>query len=475
MPKANEQTKSTPKGTPKVVSGAQRAKKPEGGGAVDRYKKLSEDYFKRPDIYGRAARKKGMSRMEFLETRIPIEERDQGGASALEIVMWHRSKVQLIGRGYSQSSPLIDVGDFTSEQFNKTTDAKLFWEFAEDSYCGCLQTGASPEELANISPDRRNPETMDRLETLAGLSENTAENPYDEQPMILSKQWEPQIDYRRVVARVQNTSRQTVRIPYNTTEEGGDDGEINEQDITPEGVAPLVVELGYSRDTLDFNGYGATLIATDDYLLDNQTTAEAIREEVMKLGMRRREALFHELILLVASKVKTARSIDFTSSAGYTDGLTQENWNKFRKVYENYAMNIMIGGPNSISEWETMYFGVGGNQTVTMDFFARKGRGSNPMVLNNQPSIPDYGWINREKTLFNSSSDTISIGEETNVDADQFLITFDRRHTLRVWFRRGLAQDEMERVPGERKMKRHLHTDVGYIVPDEHSIWMVNW
>lgn len=433
------------------------------GGSIDVHQKLTDAYFANDDVYINMARESGVSLTELLESRIPPKERSRLGASVVEVMMWHRNKVDLIGRGYSNSSPVNKVGDFTNETFNKSVDAKFFWEFNEDQYCRTLQTGASPEELASISPDTRNPGETDRLSSLAGLAENTAENQWDEQPMILSKQWQPQIDYRRIVSRVQNTSRRTVRIPYNTTEE-----DPNEMDVTPEGVAPLVVELGYSRETLNFTGYGATLIATDDYLLDNQTTAEAIREEVMKLGMRRREALFHSLIRLAVEKCQSSNVIDFGS------GIKENDWQQFRKKYENYAMNTMLGSDLSISQWETMYFGVGQNRQVTMDFFARRGTGSNPTQLNNQPAIPDYGWITREKTYFNSES-SVNIGGVNIGPSRQFLITFDKRHTLRVWFRRGLSQDEMQRVPDERKMKRHLHTDVGYVCPDFHSIWCVHW
>ena len=428
------------------------------GGAIDKHEQLTDSYFKNPGAYQKLAYERGVSVMELLESRIPPKERSKLGASVVEVMMWHRHKVDLIGRGYSGSSPINKVGNFTNDQFNKTDDAKLFWEFNEDSYCRTLQTGASPQELASAPAVGRNPESTERLSTISGLQQQTAENPYDEQPMTLSRKWEPQIDYQRIVASVKNTSRTIVRIPYNTTEEG----DPEEMDVTPEGVAPLVVELGYDRETLDFTGYGATIIATDEYLLDNQTTAEAIREEVMKLGMRRREALFHSLIVLAAKSVPTSNRYYL---GGDDQGCSAEKWNQFRKVYENYAMNIMLGNNESVSEWEDMYFGVDTAKTITMDFFARRGSGSNPSVLNNQPSIPDYGWVNREKTVYNSDDVTIAGVQLISADGARFIVTWDRGYGLKVWFRRGLTQDEMERVPGERKMRRHLHTDVGFIAP----------
>lgn len=431
----------------KTLAAKTRPKSKEGG-SIDKHKKLTEAYFANPGKVGLLARKYGMSVMDYLESQISPKDRSTLGASVVEVMMWHRTGADLIGRGYARSSPLTKIGNFTNEEFNKTADSKLFWDFQEDTYCRTLQTGASPEELAVI-PVGIPANTEDRLSSLAGLSENTAENPYDEQPMRLSRQWEPQIDYRRIVARVQNTSRQTVRIPYNTTEEG----EVEEMDVVPEGVRPLVVELGYSRETLDFTGYGATLEATDDYLLDNQTTAEAIREEVAKLGMRRRETMFFQIIRMIYDACPSG---NVTQLGG--NELTEESWNLFRKLYENYAMNIMLGTSKAITKWENMYFGVGSAKTVTMDFFARRGTGGSPGVLNNQPSIPDYGWVTREKNKF---VDTTT----GNGNNGLFLLTFDKRYTVRVWFRRGLAQDEMERVPGERKMRRHLHTDVGHIVP----------
>ena len=444
------------------------------GGTIDRHEKLTESYFKNPAPYRKLARKRGVSETELLESRIPPKHRSKIGASVVEVMMWHRHKVDLLSRGYSNASPVNEIGDLTSEEFNKTTDAKLYWEWNEDSFCRTLQMGCSPEELAEISPDTRNPgDQKDRLATLAGLGANTAENPYDEQPMILSKQWSPQIDYRRIVSRVQNTSRQTVRIPYNTTEEG----DVEEMDVTPEGVAPLVVELGYSRQTLDFTGYGATLIATDDYLLDNQTTAEAIREEVMKLAMRRREALFHSLIIEVYIKRPSANFMWLGTDT--TGEISSAKWNLFRKKYENYNMDLMLGTPLAISDWEDMYFGTGGDRTVTMEFFARRGRGTSPGQLNETPTIPDYGWVSREDTKYVDTAANIGTVDGAVVPSgrtiERFVITFDRRHTLRVWFRRGLAQDEMERIPGERKMARHFHTDVGYIVPDANGIWMGAW
>ena len=414
------------------------------GGSVDPHEKITELYFNNPGRAALLAQKSGMHVMDWLECQINPKHRSKLGASVVEVMMWNKTGAELIGRGYAQSSPLVKMGNFTSESFNKTPEAKLFWDFQEDTFCRTLKTGASPQELADIRVG-----SNDRLASLAGLEEQTAENPYDEQPMRVSQKWEPQIDYRRIVARVQNTSRQTVRIPYNTTEEG----EVEEMDTVPEGVRPLVVELGYERETLGFNGYGATIEATDDYLLDNQTTAEVIREEVAKLGMRRRETLFFELIGLAYDETPSGNVTQLGSGE-----LSEENWRLFTMLYENYQLNVMLGTSKAIAKWETMYFGVGSNKTVTMEFFARRGTGGTPGVLNNQPAIPDYGWVTREGEKFVDKT-------ENSGQNGLFLQTMDRRYALRVWFRRGLAQDEMERVAGERKMRRHLHTDVGYIVP----------
>ena len=438
----------------------------QAGGAPDHHAVLSDDYFPNPDKYRLAAKNAGVSEMEFLETRIPPKNRSKAGASVVEVMMWHKKKVDLVGRGYSRSCAAEDIGDFTSDNFNKSVEAKLFWEWNEDSFCRTLQTGCSPSDLDNgrVNIDSRMPQkTTERLSSVSGLNEGSAENPYDEQPMMLTQQWEPQIDYRRIVASVDNTSRSVVRIPYNTTEEG----EVNEMDVVPEGVAPLIVELGYSEETLRFTGYGATLRATDEYLLDNQTRAAAIREEVMKLALRRREALFHSLIREIYDNCPSSHFKKYSQ-------LTASNWNEFRKVYENYQMRRMLGTPSAISEWEDVYFGVGGNRTVTMDFFARRGRGNNPGVLNNQPSIPDYGWVSREKNRFKDLAASEDLPGRTN-EAQRYVMTFDERHTIKVWFRRGLQQDEMARDPETRKMSRHFHTDVGYYVPDANSIWLVGW
>ena len=399
------QASATGTSAPVAVRAKVPGKKPpvrkKEGGSIDKHQALTDDYFKdskSPDRYKNAARRAGVSEAEYLETRIPPKDRSSTGASVVEVMMWHRKKVDLVGRGYAASCQLNKIGNFTSDQFNKSPEAKLFWEWNEDGFSRTLQTGVSPQQLNNISPDsrapRKNPKATDRLSSVYGLSAQSAENPYDEQPMILTRQWDPMIDYTRIVASVQNTSRSVVRIPYNTTEEDP----VEEMDVVPEGVAPLVVELGYTEDTLGFTGYGATLIATDEYLLDNQTRAEAIREEVAKLGMRRREALFHSLAVEIFDNGHSSRVFDAT---GQTDNeITSEQWNLFRKSYENYQMQIMLGTPKSISAWEDMYFGVGQDKTVTMDFFARRGAGANPANLNMQPAIPDYGWISREKTRF---------------------------------------------------------------------------
>ena len=64
---------------------------------------------------------------------------------------------------------------------------------------------------------------------------------------------------------------------------------------------------------------------------------------------------------------------------------------------------------------------------------------------------------------------------EGSAPSGGWVMTFDRRYTIRVWFRRGLTQDEMQRIPNERKMARHFHTDVGFFVPDPNSIWFFIW
>ena len=148
-------------------------------GQADYHKQLADDYFPNPDKYRKAAVESGMTETELLESRIPPRHRSRSGASVVEVMMWHQKDgLDVVQRGYSNACSMIDYGNFTSDEYNKTTEAKLFWEWNEDAYLRTLETGCSPYELDHMPNAGRMPDNpTERLSSVSELAAQSPENP----------------------------------------------------------------------------------------------------------------------------------------------------------------------------------------------------------------------------------------------------------------------------------------------------------
>ena len=81
--------------------------------------------------------------------------------------------------------------------------------------------------------------------------------------------------------------------------------------------------------------------------------------------------------------------------------------------------------------------------------------GNTPMLLNRQPSIPDYGW-------YPDLAAQLVPNE---------LLCFSRKKSSKVYFRRNLDQDETVRDPQYAKMTRYFRNQLAVDVPDPNGIY----
>ena len=122
----------------------------------------------------------------------------------------------------------------------------------------------------------------------------------------------------------------------------------------------------------------------------------------------------------------------------------------------------MLGDNGSITEWEKVVFGLN-SQDITLAYLALLwsgmiAGGKSPMLLNNQPTIPNYGWYpDLEASLVPNE-----------------LLAFDQMRSSKVWFRRNLDQDETKRDPEDRVLTRYLNTQVAVDTPDPNGIYTLS-
>ena len=159
--------------------------------------------------------------------------------------------------------------------------------------------------------------------------------------------------------------------------------------ITPEGTDPPIMQLDYSQELVGFMAYGLALEATYDFLMSNQTRAQAIMNAVDEIAIAYRTMIFEQVV----KSIKEARP---AGNAIAGSSLTMDDWLTFRKKFTHYSLDVVLGDNDSITEWEKVVFGLG-TQDITLAYLALFWEGmvpmaKTPMLLNRQPSIPDYGW-----------------------------------------------------------------------------------
>ena len=278
---------------------------------------------------------------------------------------------------------------------------------------------------------------------------------YDEAP-IRAPQIAPGFDFMELVAFSRTISEDRYRIPQWRNRQA----EQIMQEVA-EGTEPKLFEITRDETEVAMRNYRAGIEATDSFLNDNQTRAMDITNAIEEIAIGHRIALLNAVCKLLNDSVPSGN----VYTSGNVHGITHEsgqmdypNWNVFLKRFGNaYIPNTTIGNSTAITSLELMSMSAG-DQNISFGNWSMVPN-SNIRNLNGDFTQMNYGWV-----------DDSSIGF-TNTK----LITFQRETTIVYVQRRGMDQDEMERVPGPRKTRRWLGTQSTFGLRDANGLRQINF
>ena len=404
---------------------------------IERVKRedLFEEFDRNSRDVIRAARSEEMHLTDYLN-KMTIPNKDDG-LEAIDWMLW-KYGFECHDAGYTPSSRLNELGDWSDKNFDNTPSAWLFYEKIGDRYAKTMYRGLTDHQLDIQRAS---------LNTLAEIKPGTAMNLYDDTDFYRAKQFGPIIDYRDIIGMSEATISDAIRKnKYNNSPAE------RMMKITPEGTDPAIMQLDYSEEIVGFMAYGLALEATYDFLMSNQTRAQAIMNAVDEIAIAYRTMIFEQVVKQIKAALPAGNAIK-------PEQLTIDDWLDFRKNFTHYSLDVVLGDNNSITAWEKVVFGLGSTD-ITLAYLALFWEGMvpggrTPMLLNRQPAIPDYGWYpNLAESLVKNE-----------------LLAFDRGRSSKVYFRRNLDQDETVRDPKDAKMTRYFRNQVATDVPDPNGIY----
>jgi len=355
--------------------------------------------------------------------------------------------------GQIVSSPMRNFGRWSKDSDVSDTDAAndrlLLDEHLAKSYSKTLTTGIKTRNLL----------LMKSLQSTGTLEVGNPLNPYYDAQFIRAKLFGPSIDFRRIVGNITRIREEVYRLPKynNSTDE-------RKMDRRAEGAMPRMMELDYQDQTLQFQLFRKGIEATYDYLNSSQTRVSMIRNAIEEVAEQHRIALFELVVTEIEKKLPTAN--EFTRTGGAANKITFNQWLRFRKRFGSlYSPDIVLGNSEAITQFELMFadfsLGDANGTQVPVGQLSQYNSGlvRNPQLLNNVPTVPEYGWY-----------DDLS----TDIIEPNKLLVFDRERSSNLVFQIGSDQDETKREPGPRVIQRFLATKAGVEVPDPNGIFRYN-
>ena len=394
-----------------------------------------------------AARLEGTTLTDHLDRWTEPNKDDE--LNTLDWMLW-REGINCHDHGYTPASHTRELGDWSDKHnFDNKPEVKLFYEKMADRYTKTLARAL--KHVPNGNRVLNTERAGGGASMVSKIEAGTAMNLYDDSDFYRAELFGPTIDWMQIVGMAENTNADAVRKnKYNNTKKE------RRMKITPEGVGPVRMELAYDKELVEFVPYGIAIEATYDFLNAEQTRISAIMNAIDEIALEYRTTVFEAVVKKIKAAVPSGNAINPSGS-----GLTTEVWLDFRKKYNHYSLDICLGNSSSITAFEKMIFG---DTDVTlahlMAFWTGMVSGGTnmPMLLNNQPMVPRYGWYDDLSTEL----------------PDDLLLTFDQMHSSKVWFKRSLDQDETQRDPETRCVTRFLNTQVGVDIPDPHGIYTLN-
>jgi hypothetical protein len=393
-----------------------------------------------------ASRSEGMTLTDHLDQYTEPNKDDE--LNTLDWMLW-KEGVNCHDYGYTPSSHPRVLGDWTDRAFDNKPEVKLLYEKMADrwtkSLARGLQNANDKSRVLNVERAGGGASMVSKIEA------GTAMNLYDDSDFYRAELFGPTIDWMQVAGMSETTTADSVRKnKYDNTKKE------RRMKITPEGVGPVRMELAYSTDIVEFTPYGIAVEATYDFLNAEQTRMSAIMNAIDEIAIEYRTTIFEAVVKAIKAAVPSGNVINPSSS-----GLTIDEWLDYRKNYNHYSLDICLGNSASITKFEKMIFGETDLTLAHLMAFwtgMTSGGTNMPMLLNNQPMVPRYGWYDDLSTEL----------------PDDSLLTFDKMHSSTVYFKRSLDQDETMRDPEARCVIRYLNTQLGIDIPDPHGIYTLN-
>jgi len=396
-----------------------------------------------------------------LESMSPTDPKEHK-YQAVEEILWQRG-YDLYDDDDTQtiSSPMHAFGKWSKDNdrvvIEEANDRLLLEEHFSKSYSRTLTTGMKTKNIALVKS----------IQSIGGYETGTPLNPYYDAPFIRAKLFGPAIDYRRIVGNITRIREEVYRLTKYKN-----DPDERKMDRMAEGTQPRMMELDYEDQSLRFELFRKGIEATYDYLNSSQTRVSMIRNAIEEVAEQHRIAIF-EMIVTEINKAKLTTN-QYTTGAsssgqdikGIEGKITYNQWTRFRKKFgPMYSPDIVLGNSESISEFETMFAQFGGsgdgNNNLPIGQLAMLDGSlvQNPRLLNNVPTIPEYGWYDDLDEVLTANH----------------LLVFDRERSSNLVFQIGSDQDETKREPGPRVIQRFLATKAGVEVPDPNGIFDLDY
>ena len=360
--------------------------------------------------------------------------------SAVDFLLYN-SGARMVDTWNVPSSKMDDLPTIIPEQGAKVEPlAQLMNAYWDEAYNYTLMTGKT--KAAN---------------SLSPIESQTIWRPIREEMPFRQPQISPAFNFMDILA----FSRRIREDQYRLNKWANKSKEQMMQELA-EGTEPRLFELERAKQQFDMTSYRAGIEATDSFLNDPQVRASDITNAVEEIAIGHRIILLRKACKTIvdatpSSQVFNAKTGVDNPYLGVTYAQGRMDWPRYTffrtKSGTAYTFDCCIGNEQSIISLENMSITDGTNVTFGSWTMAPN---SNIRKFNGSDMSLGYGWVDKDA--------------ETGF-ADNKLWFFQRMTTLGFVQRMGMDQDELERVPGPRKVRRWLGTESLFCEIDKNGMW----
>ena len=288
--------------------------------------------------------------------------------------------------------------------------------------------------------------------SLAPIESNTVWRPIREESPFRQPQIAPAFDFRNILAFARRIPEDQFRLNKLTNAEGE-----QMMQVLAEGTEPRLFELARSKELFEMSNYRAGIEATDSFLNDPQVRASDITNAVEEIAIGHRIILLRDAAKLITDRTPSGNNTDSMGTiAGVPHAagkVSYAHWTDFMTKFGTaYRGDCALGNPTSITALKLMSITDG--QNLSLGSWSMLPN-SNVEDFNGDMMRLGYGWID----------DDTATGFTPNK-----LWVFQKATTLGYVQRMGMDQDEIERVPGPRKVRRWLGTESLFCIIDDNGM-----